>query len=317
MFSVKGTRISPAGKRGGKRSFRNLLKCWQLYVFLLPALLYIILFVYKPMYGILIAFKDFRIGDGIWGSEWVGMENFQRLFDSYWFPVILKNTLTLSLLSLVVGFPLPIIFALLLNELRWKKVRNAIQTVSYAPHFISTVVICSMIMLFLSPSSGIVNHFLNLLGIDSVYFMQDTGLFKWVYVLSGVWQGLGWSSIIYSAALSGVDRNLLEAAQIDGASRIQRIIHVNIPVLVPTMMVLLILQCGSLLGVGYEKVYLLQTDANITASEVISTYVYKMGLIEADFSFSTAVNLFNSVVNSVILIVVNFLSNRVTKNGLW
>lgn len=300
-----------------KKKFRQACKCWQLYLFLLPALLYILIFAYKPMYGILIAFKDFSIKKGVWGSPWVGFDNFERLFSSYWFPIILKNTLTLSLLSLVLGFPLPIIFALMLNELRSSRVRNVVQTISYAPHFISTVVMCSMIILFLSPSTGIISRFLSLMGLDVPYFMQSAPLFKWIYVLSGVWQGLGWSSIIYFAALSGVDKSLLEAAEIDGASRLQKILYVNLPVLVPTMTVLLILQCGSLLGVGYEKVYLLQTDTNITASEVISTYVYKIGLIQSDFSFSTATSLFNSAVNSVVLIAVNFLSNKISKNGLW
>lgn len=296
---------------------KRMKRCWQLYVFLLPAVVYILLFVYKPMYGILIAFKDFSIREGIWGSDWVGFANFERLFRSYWFPVILKNTLTLSGLSLIIGFPLPILFALLLNEVRSRKFRNAVQTVSYAPHFISTVVICSMIQLFLSPSSGVVNQLLGLLGIEPVYFMQEASLFKWIYVISGIWQGLGWSSIIYYAALSGVDKSLLEAADMDGATRMQKIIHVNLPVLVPTMVVMLILKCGNLLSIGYEKVFLLQTDTNIAASEVISTYVYKVGLVQSDFSFSTAASLFNSVVNAVILIAVNTISKKVSDNALW
>lgn len=296
---------------------RTARKYWMLYLLLLPAVVYILLFAYKPMYGIIIAFKDYSFKKGIWGSEWVGLENFSRLFSSYWFPIILKNTLTLSVLMLLIGFPLPIIFALMLNELRNVKVRNTIQTVSYAPHFISTVVVCGMITLFLSPSSGIINKLLNLVGIESISFMQSNKAFKWIFVISGIWQTLGWDSIIYFAALSGVDKSLLEAAEIDGASRLQKIIHINLPVLVPTMVVLLILKCGNLLNLGYEKVFLLQTDTNITASEIISTYVYKLGLIQSDFSFSTATSLFNSVVNSAILIVVNALSRKVSKNGLW
>ena len=296
---------------------RTARKYGMLYLLLLPAVVYILLFAYKPMYGIIIAFKDYSFKKGIWGSEWVGLENFSRLFSSYWFPIILKNTLTLSVLMLLIGFPLPIIFALMLNELRNVKVRNTIQTVSYAPHFISTVVVCGMITLFLSPSSGIINKLLNLVGIESISFMQSNKAFKWIFVISGIWQTLGWDSIIYFAALSGVDKSLLEAAEIDGASRLQKIIHINLPVLVPTMVVLLILKCGNLLNLGYEKVFLLQTDTNITASEIISTYVYKLGLIQSDFSFSTATSLFNSVVNSAILIVVNALSRKVSKNGLW
>ncbi len=293
------------------------LRCWQLYVLVLPALIYIIVFAYKPMYGVIIAFKNYNMRAGIWGSDWNGLDNFLRLFNSYWFPIILKNTLSISVLSLLIGFPMPIILALMLNELGRERLRRTIQTVSYAPHFISVVVMCGMLTLFLSPSSGIINRFLNLLGMESVFFLQEASLFKWVYVISGVWQGVGWSSIIYYAALSGVDKSLLEAADMDGASRIKKIIYINLPVLVPTIVVLFILQCGSLLSVGYEKVYLLQTNTNISASEVISTYVYKVGLQQSDFAFSTATGVFNSVVNSLILIGANLLSNKIGKVGLW
>lgn len=284
---------------------------------MLPALVYIVLFAYKPMYGILIAFKDFSMKKGILASPWVGFKNFERLFSSYWFPIILKNTLTISLLSLVIGFPIPIILALLLNEVRSNKFRSMVQTFSYAPHFISMVVMCGMVAMFLSPTTGIVNKLLNALGMESVFFMQEAGLFKWVYVLSGVWQGTGWSSVIYFAALSGVDKSLLEAADMDGATRLQKIWHVNLPVILPTILVMLILQCGSLLSVGYEKAYLLQTSSNLTGSEIISTYVYKVGLVQSDFSFSTAAGLFNTVVNCIILISANQLSKKVAKTGLF
>ena len=286
------------GKRKGKAGvLRRIGRCWQLYVLMLPALVYIVLFAYKPMYGILIAFKDFSMKKGILASPWVGFKNFERLFSSYWFPIILKNTLTISLLSLVIGFPIPIILALLLNEVRSNKFRSMVQTFSYAPHFISMVVMCGMVAMFLSPTTGVVNKLLNALGMESVFFMQEAGLFKWVYVLSGIWQGAGWSSVIYYAALSGVDKSLLEAADMDGATRLQKIWHVNLPVILPTILVMLILQCGSLLSVGYEKAYLLQTSSNLTGSEIISTYVYKVGLVQSDFSFSTAAGLFNTVVN--------------------
>ena len=284
---------------------------------MLPALVYIVLFAYKPMYGILIAFKDFSMKKGILASPWVGFKNFERLFSSYWFPIILKNTLTISLLSLVIGFPIPIILALLLNEVRSNKFRSMVQTFSYAPHFISMVVMCGMVAMFLSPTTGVVNKLLNALGMESVFFMQEAGLFKWVYVLSGVWQGTGWSSVIYFAALSGVDKSLLEAADMDGATRLQKIWHVNLPVILPTILVMLILQCGSLLSVGYEKAYLLQTSSNLTGSEIISTYVYKVGLVQSDFSFSTAAGLFNTVVNCIILISANQLSKKVAKTGLF
>lgn len=300
-----------------KKRFLKTLHNWQLYAMLLPALIYAILFLYKPMYGVQIAFRNYNFADGITGSPWVGLSNFTRLFHSYWFPVILKNTLTLSLLSLVLTFPLPIIFALMLNELRNEKVKRTIQTVSYAPHFISTVVMCGMLILFLNPTSGIINIFIKMFGGEAIAFMQEPGMFKWVYVLSGVWQSLGWGSIIYCAALSGVDKSLIEAAEIDGASRIQKIWYVNLPVLIPTIVIQLILSCGQLLTVGYEKVLLLQNNANLNASEVISTYVYKVGLQQYDYSFSTATNLFNSLCNIVILITVNMIAKKITKESLW
>lgn len=296
---------------------RRMLERWQLYLMVLPAVLALVIFAYKPMYGVLIAFKDYRMRVGVWGSPWVGFDNFVRLFNSYWFPIILKNTLTLSVLSLVIGFPIPIILALLVNEVSNEKVKKTFQTVSYAPHFISTVVVCGMITMFLSPTSGIINKVVEAFGGERIAFMQEPTMFKWIYVISGIWQSSGWNSVIYFAALSGVDKQLLEAAEIDGANRFQRMIHINFPVLVPTIMVLFILQCGQLLSVGYEKTYLLQNSTNLTGSEIISTYVYKLGLEQADFEFSTATGLFNSVVNCVILVTMNTLSKRITKNSLW
>ena len=300
-------------KRLGKRKDIH----WQLWLMMVPAIVYMVLFVYKPMGGVLIAFQDYSLKRGIWGSEWVGFENFNRLFKSYWFPIILKNTLTLSLLSLLLSFPAPIILALAANEIRSERRKRTFQTVSYAPPFISTVVVCGMITVFLSPESGVINFLLQAVGIDPVAFLAKPNAFKWVYVLSGIWQTVGWSAIIYIAALSGVDKNLLEAAEIDGANRIQRIRYVNLPVLVPTIVIMFILRCGSILSVGYEKVYLLQNTANLSASEVISTYVYKVGLEKADFGFSTAVNLFNNVINCIVLILSNKLSKKVSGSSLF
>jgi len=293
------------------------LRCWQLYVMILPALIYALLFFYKPMYGMLIAFKDYSFRLGTLGSPWNGLINFERLFHSYWFPIILKNTFTISLLSLVVGFPVPVLLALIVNEVGNTRIRNTVQTVTYAPHFISTVVICGMITMFLNPSTGIINRLLGLIGIEPVFFMQEASYFKWIYVITGIWQQAGWDSIIYVAALSGVDKEILEAADIDGANRFQKIVHINFPVLIPTVVVLFILRCGSILSVGYEKVYLLQTNTNLPGSEIISTYVYKVGLEQSDFSFSTAAGVFNSVVNSTILIMANTLSRRVSSTSLW
>ncbi|MGI6652882.1 MAG: ABC transporter permease [Christensenellales bacterium] len=299
------------------KHIRKWLACWQLYVMVLPALLYLILFAYRPMYGIQIAFKDYKMRAGVAGSAWVGFSNFRRLFSSYWFPVIIQNTLTLSVLSILIGFPMPIILALLVNEVGETKAQKTFQTISYAPHFITTVVLCGMITLFLSPSNGIINKAIEALGGTRVNFMQSAVAFKWIYVLSGVWQGMGWSSIIYVASLSGIDKSQIEAAEIDGASRFQKILHVSLPHIFPTIAILFILQCGTLLSVGYEKVYLLQTSPNLAGSEIVSTYVYKMGLEKSDFSFSTAVGLFNSVCNSLILIFANTLSKRVTEYSLF
>lgn len=296
---------------------KSIWKSWRLYLMCLPAVIYFLVFAYKPMYGIIIAFKDYSMRLGIMGSPWIGFENFERLFSSYWFPIILKNTLTLSILTLILGFPIPIILALVLNEVKNSRIRKGFQTISYAPHFISTVVLCGMLTLFLSPSSGVINKIIIMLGGESINFLQEPEMFKWVYVLSGVWQEMGWGSIIYFATLSGVDRALLEAADIDGATRLQKIWYINLPVLVPTILILLILNCGSLLSVGYEKVFLLQNATNLSASEVISTFVYKSGLEKADFSFGAAADLFNSVVNTIVLLTANMISKRTTKTSLF
>lgn len=315
--------ISPAGNQKIQASFRRrrpccLIRHWQLYLMIVPALVYVLLFHYGPMYGITIAFKDFSARKGILGSPWVGFENFQRLFSSYWFPIILKNTLTISVLSLIIGFPIPIIVALMVNEMENEKTKKLFQTVSYAPHFISTVVLCGMITLFLSPNTGIINQLVAAFGGKSVHFMAKPGMFKWIYVISGIWQETGWGTIIYVAALSGVDKELVEASRIDGANILQKIWYIHLPVLIPTIVILFILRCGSLFSVGYEKVYALQTAQNLMGSEVISTYSYKVGLATgSDFSFSTTISIFNSVCNSLILITANRLSRMVGQSGLW
>lgn len=302
-----------------KRSklFKNITVNWQLYIFVLPLVIYLLLFRYLPMYGIQIAFKDYKAMSGIWGSDWIGFKHFQQFFQSYYFPTLMKNTLTITLLSFVIGFPFPILLALLLNEIRSSVFKKTVQTVTFAPHFISTVVMCGIIVIFTNPSSGILNHLLASLGFERYNFMQDAGMFKWIYVISDVWQETGWNSIIYIAALSSVSEELHEAARVDGATKLQRIIHINVPALMPTIIILLILRCGSILSLGYTKIYLLQNDLNLTASEVISTYVYKVGLIQANFSFSTAVDLFNTGINAVMLILVNYISKRVGETSLW
>ena len=303
--------------RAEREKKKSVWKNWQLYIMCLPAVIYFLIFAYKPMYGIIIAFKNYSMRKGIMGSPWIGFGNFERLFSSYWFPIILKNTLTLSGLTLILGFPIPILLALILNEVQNSRFRKGFQTISYAPHFISTVVLCGMLTLFLSPSSGVINRFITMLGGEHINFLQEPNMINWVYVLSGVWQEMGWGSIIYFATLSGVDKALIEAADIDGASRLQKIWYINLPVLVPTILILLILNCGSLLSVGYEKVFLLQNPTNLSASEVISTFVYKSGLEKSDFSFGAAADLFNSVVNTIVLVLANTISKQTTKTSLF
>ena len=304
-----------SGKWGSiQKEIRNR---WQVYLMMLPAVILLLLFSYKPMYGVVIAFKNYNFRGGIWGSPWVGLKQFETLFSSYWFPIILKNTLSISLIALVLGFPFPIILALMTNEIQRGWVKKTVQTISYAPHFISTVVLCGMVILFLSPENGIINLAIEAFGGEAIYFMAQPRMFKWIYVISGIWQGTGWSAIIYVAALSGVDKELLEAAEIDGATRFQKVIYINFPVLVPTIIILFILRCGNILDIGYEKVFALQNSANLNGAEVISTYVYKMGLVKSNFSFSTAAGLFNSLVNSAILLLANFISKKASQISLW
>ncbi len=296
-------------------------KNWILYLFIIPVIIYYIMFHYVPIYGIQIAFQDYRVGEIFGESKWVGLKHFIKFFNSAWFTTILKNTLTISLVSFL-GFPLPIIFALLLNEVKNIKFRKLVQTVSYAPHFISVVVLCGAVKMFLSPSTGFISIFVNnireVMGLGAINIMTQGNLFKWVYVLSGIWQSLGWSSVIYFAALSGVDPQLVEAAQMDGANKVQCIWHINLPVLLPTIVIQLILKSGSILSVGFEKVYLLQNDTILRSSEVISTYLYRTGLQGAQYSFSTAVGLFNSVINAIILILVNSIARKLSsENSLW
>ena len=295
----------------------RLRRDYELYLFLLPTVLFFLIFAYGPMFGLQIAFQDFNGALGFWRSPWVGLKHFRNFFSSYFFWPLIGNTLAVSVYSLLAGFPLPILLALMLNEVKNSKIKRTIQTVTYMPHFISTVVMVGMLMAFLSPSTGIFNHFISALGGEPVNFMGEAKWFRHIYVWSGVWQGMGWGSIIYLAALSNVDPQLHESAVIDGASRIQCIWHINIPAILPTIVTMLILNAGSVLGVGFEKVFLMQNDLNRETSEVISTYVYRRGLINAEYSFSTAVGLFNSVVNFIILVVVNYLAKKLGETSLF
>ena len=280
-------------------------------------MLYYIIFAYVPMYGVQLAFKEFIARDGIWGSPWIGFENFERFFSSYNFIALLKNTLGISVYSLVVGFPLPILFALLLNYIRSTKLKKTVQMVSYAPYFISTVVMCGMIVIFLQADTGIINQLLMALGMESVSFLSVPEYFKSIYVWTGVWQGLGWNTIIYISALSGVDYEMHEAAIIDGATKLRRMWSIDLPSILPTAVMLLILNVGGIMNVGFEKVYLLQNSLNQSASDVISTYVYRVGMINNDYGYSTAVGLFNSVINVILLVSVNQITKKLTQVSLW
>ena len=296
---------------------KNIKKNWQLYLFMLPALLFFIIFHYGPMYGIQIAFKDYIPSLGIWGSPWVGFKHFEKFFNSYYFSDLLKNTLTISIYELVVGFPLPIILALLLNEAKNGPFKRLTQTITYAPHFISVVVIVGMLVSFLSPSTGLINHILEALGFQRHAFLEDPRWFKTVYVLSGVWQSMGWNSVIYMASLAGVDPQLHESAMIDGANRWQRIRDINIPALIPTIVILLILNMGSIMSMGYEKILLMQNPLNMASSNVIATFTYQQGLLDAQYSYAAAVGLFNSVINAILLLTVNKIASKVSQVSLW
>ena len=311
----KGTNtITPRGSGLAVR----MAKAWQLYLFMLIPLLYYAVFQYAPMYGIQIAFKNFSGSLGILGSPWVGFANFTRFFNSYQFVLLIKNTLLLSFLTLICGFPIPIILALLLNQVGNKKFKKVVQTVTYAPYFLSTVVLVGMVFVFLAPRGGIINNIIHIFGGQSVFFMGDPGWFRPLYIITDIWQQSGWASIIYIAALAGISPELHEAAIVDGASRLRRIWHIDIPGILPTIVIMLIMRSGSLMSVGFDKAYLMQTSLNLDASEIISTYVYKVGLTaNTQFSFAAAVGLFNSVINLILIATVNQIAKKVGETSLW
>lgn len=288
-----------------------------LYLFLLPMVIYIIIFHYMPLAGLQIAFKDFITTRGIWGSEWVGFKYFEQFFSSPMFGKLLKNTLVISIYQLVFSFPIPICLALILNYTPNQKLKKLTQTITYAPHFISTVVLVGMMLVFFDPVSGIGSMALRAFGVNNPQVLTDPAAFPHLYVWSGIWQTTGWSSIIYIAALSGVSPELHEAAIADGANKVQRIFYIDLPMLIPTAVILLILNCGNIMNLGFEKVYLMQTAPNLSTSEIISTYVYKIGLQGQQYSYASAIGLFNNVVNFVILILVNQIARKTTENSLW
>ncbi|MBE5836228.1 MAG: sugar ABC transporter permease [Butyrivibrio sp.] len=295
----------------------NLKKSYQLFLLLLPSAVLLFCFAYLPMVGIIIAFQNYSPALGITGSQFVGFKNFIQYFNSYQFGVTIKNTLVLSLYSILVGFPLPILLALMCNQMKTKMFKKVFQVITYLPHFISTMVMCGLILIFLSPSSGLFANLFKLFGAEFPNLMASASAFKHVYVWSDIWQHLGWDSIIYLAALAGIDPTYYEAATVDGASTLQKIKYIDIPMILPTAMVLLILRAGSILGIGFEKVFLLQNVQNIMSSEIISTYVYKMGMQSMQYSLSTAIGLFNTVVNLVVLLMVNFFARKTTESSLF
>lgn len=292
----------------------------SLYALMTPSLILLILFSYLPMYGIIIAFKDYNAVQGIWGSPWTknfGFSHFIRFVTAYNFTFLIKNTLVLSLYSLVVNAICPVVLALFVNEIQNKAFKRTVQTISYSPYFISCVVMVGMVVSFLNVDRGIVNKVITSFGGKGTMFMSDPDWFVHLYVWTGVWQGVGWASIVYLGCLSNVDPCLHEAAVIDGASRMKRLWHINLPAIIPVFTIQLILSVGNIMNVGFEKAYLMQTDANLSASEIIATYAYKISLLKKQYSFGTAVGLFNAAINIILLFIVNFVSKKVGQESLW
>lgn len=298
----------------------RIKKDWKrnrsLYMLLIPVILFYILFHYKPMYGAIIAFQNYTPAAGITGSEWVGFENFIRFFTSPYFWRLIRNTLALSLYGLVIGFPMPIILALMLNEVTHNRFKKTIQTITYLPHFISLVVVCGMIVNF-TISTGLINDIIVFFGGDRSALLQRPELYRTIYIISDIWQGIGWGSIIYLSALAGVDTQLYEAAMIDGAGKWKQLFNVTLPSIAPIIIVMLILRIGSLMSLGYEKTILLYNPSTYETADIISSYIYRSGLLERNWSYSTAVGIFNSVINFGLLVLANWTSKRFSDTSLW
>lgn len=314
MVLQKGVKDMSGGLKTWKRDFRH---CWQMWILLLPALIWLVVFCYTPMYGLLIAFKDYKANLGILGSPWAGLKYFRQFFETDIAFTSIVNTIRISGFSLLFSFPIPILFALMLNQISSSKVRKFLQSVSFMPYFISAVVLVGMLNIILSPTTGFVNVFLNHFGMGGKMFMTREEYFLLIYILSGIWQSMGFNAIVYIAALTTIDTALYEAATIDGASKFKQILYIEIPSILPTIIVMFILATGNMLSVGYEKVYLMQSSLNLSVSEVVSTYVYKVGIQSAQFSFATAVGLFNSVANFLIIFVTNAISRRISDISLF
>jgi len=324
-MAVKATRENKAAVKGrparkrslGKSIAMEVKRHWQLYLMLVLPVTYLIIFAYIPMGGAVIAFKDYSIRGGIWGSDWVGLKHFKNFFTTPDFKNLLKNTLALSLYSLVISFPMPILLALAINELRGRHYKKVVQMVTYLPYFISTVVLVGIMQNIFSVRTGLINNIITLFGGTAVDFMGKSSLFRSLYVWSGVWQGMGYSAVIYIAALASVDISQTEAAIIDGAGRFARVWHVDLPAIMPTIVIQLILAVGNIMALGFEKVFLMQNPVNMQVSEIISTFVYKRGLVNFQYSYATAVGLFNSVCNLVLILLANAFSKKVSDTSLW
>lgn len=291
---------------------KQMKKHWEFYLLLLPGIIITIIYKYIPIYGVQIAFRDYNAVDGFFGSAWVGLKWFERFFNNYNSIRMIKNTVLLSLYSILWTFPIPIILALLINQVKLRKFQRVAQTVLYAPHFISVMILCGMLKIFLSPYGGLISIIMQKFGAEQVNLIDSASAFRTIYIASSIWQDAGWGTIIYIATLSSVDASLHEAAKVDGANALQRIIHIDVPELIPVIVIQLIMSFGNLMNVGFEKAYLLQTNLNKETSEIIATYVYEQGMLKAMYSFSTAVSLFNTVVNIALLVLVNKICNKLS-----
>ncbi len=310
MIMIKKKEISPYLHQN------NFIKYKDIFIMSIPMVVYFILFHYMPMYGVVISFKDFNPSRGILGSDWAGLKHFEAFFNSHYFGRLIRNTLLLSVYSLLWGFPTPILFALLLNEISNRHYKKAVQSITYMPHFISMVVVCGLIKDF-TASEGVINDIIAFFGGARSSLLINKKLFRTIYIASGVWQDLGFNSIIYLAAISGIPQELYEAAIIDGANRWKQTIHVTLPSIAPTIVILFIMQIGGLMNVGFEKVLLLYNNSILQTADVISTFVYRKGLLEFSYSYSAAVGLFNSVINCILLVLANFASRKLTETSLW
>ncbi|RHP32002.1 sugar ABC transporter permease [Lachnotalea sp. AF33-28] len=300
-----------------RKGLKQMRKHWQFYLLIALPLIYIIVFCYIPMPGVLMAFERYSPSKGLLGSDWVGLQHFKQFFASPSSTRIIWNTLRIGLYSLIAGFPIPIILAVAVNEVANKRFKKSVQMITYAPYFISTVVLVGILAQITDPRLGVLNKIIELFGGDPINFMGNPKMFDHLYVWSGIWQGVGYNSVIYIAALAGVSKELQEAAVVDGASRWKRIWHVDLPSIRPQIIILLIFSVGNVLNIGYEKIYLMQNDLNIQTSEVISTFVYKVGLVNADYGFSTAVGLFNAVISIILLTTTNYIAKKTTDTGIW